>query len=318
MANGNQSANSSGDRPYAPGGLRPGDKVLFVFSLFTILMTLTRQRAVEHAGLQVAALGLFLLFILVLGRFPFPSRSLPLRILRVWYPVAAIPLLFMAVGKVVSVHSARDGDALLRSWDLALFGAHPSVALQATHHPVLTEALQLVYSSFYFIPVTIGLALFLRGRTGDYDQFVFLVCYGFCLSYLGYFLLPAISPSFGLHGHYAFPLEGVWAYGGLSALQTRLESIHRDCFPSGHTMMTLVFLHFAWRKTRKLFYVLLPVGIALIFSTLYLRYHYAVDLVAGLAAYLFCAASAAPLYRLLSGDRPGPPGRNPCTLGGIA
>lgn len=318
MANGNQSTDPSGNRPSATGGLRPGDKVLFIFSTFLILMTLTRYRALEHAGIQVAALILFLLFILVMGRVPLPCRKRSLRILRVWYPVAAIPLIFMAVGKVVSVHSSLDGDALLRHWDLALFGAHPSAVLQAVHHPVLTEVLQLVYSSFYFIPVTIGLALYIRGRADDYDQFVFLVCYGFCLSYLGYFLLPAISPAFGLHGHYAFPLEGILAYGGLSALQTRLESIHRDCFPSGHTMMTLVFLHFAWCRTPRLFYVLLPIGSALLFSTLYLRYHYGVDLVAGLAAYLFCVASAAPLYRLLSGGRTGPAENNPRSPGGTA
>jgi membrane-associated phospholipid phosphatase len=43
-------------------------------------------------------------------------------------------------------------------------------------------------------------------------------------------------------------------------------------------------LYYAWKcRERKLFGVLLPVVTALIFSTVYLRYHYVIDVIAGIA-----------------------------------
>ncbi len=63
-----------------------------------------------------------------------------------------------------------------------------------------------------------------------------------------------------------------------------LEGNKRDCFPSGHTQTVLISLWFAFKYRRPLFWIYLPVIIALIISTVYLRYHYVIDLVAGVAA----------------------------------
>ena len=61
-----------------------------------------------------------------------------------------------------------------------------------------------------------------------------------------------------------------------------LEHTKLDAFPSGHTMITVTVLIVAWQRARKLFWYLLPVGTLLIFSTMYCRYHYLVDVIAGL------------------------------------
>ena len=55
----------------------------------------------------------------------------------------------------------------------------------------------------------------------------------------------------------------------------------RDCFPSGHTEIALVVLLYAWRFERRYFCGLLPAVGLLLFSTVYLRYHYVVDVLAG-------------------------------------
>jgi membrane-associated phospholipid phosphatase len=45
--------------------------------------------------------------------------------------------------------------------------------------------------------------------------------------------------------------------------------------------IALTVLLLSWKFERKLFRVFLPVVAALVFSTVYLRYHYVVDVVAG-------------------------------------
>jgi membrane-associated phospholipid phosphatase len=54
----------------------------------------------------------------------------------------------------------------------------------------------------------------------------------------------------------------------------------RDCFPSGHTCLTLMVLIDAWRHARRFFWFVLPAGILLFISTIGLRFHYGVDLLA--------------------------------------
>ena len=76
----------------------------------------------------------------------------------------------------------------------------------------------------------------------------------------------------------------------------QLERTKFDVFPSGHTMITTSVLIFAFRHDRKVFWFLLPVGVGLIFSTVYCRYHYAVDVLAGLALAFVSVPAGERLY----------------------
>ena len=62
-----------------------------------------------------------------------------------------------------------------------------------------------------------------------------------------------------------------------------MESCPRDCFPSGHTEIPLITLWLAYRFKRRLFWVYLPIVMGLVCSTVYLRYHYVIDVIAGMA-----------------------------------
>jgi membrane-associated phospholipid phosphatase len=82
----------------------------------------------------------------------------------------------------------------------------------------------------------------------------------------------------------------------------RAEGITRDCFPSGHTELTLLVLFYAHRFHTKVFWWLLPLGIGVIISTVYLRYHYVMDVVAGALVAVLVVMIARPLYRALGGN----------------
>jgi membrane-associated phospholipid phosphatase len=55
----------------------------------------------------------------------------------------------------------------------------------------------------------------------------------------------------------------------------------RAAFPSLHAAVSSVALIFAWRHVRAFFWILLPFALGLWVSTIYLRHHYFVDLLAG-------------------------------------
>jgi membrane-associated phospholipid phosphatase len=58
--------------------------------------------------------------------------------------------------------------------------------------------------------------------------------------------------------------------------------IRRDVFPSMHVAISFVVWLYAYRSSKKLFWILSPLILSLWFSTVYLRYHYLVDVLAGL------------------------------------
>jgi membrane-associated phospholipid phosphatase len=58
--------------------------------------------------------------------------------------------------------------------------------------------------------------------------------------------------------------------------------IRRDVFPSMHVAISFVVWLYAYRNSKKLFFILSPLILSLWLSTLYLRYHYLIDVVAGL------------------------------------
>ena len=226
--------------------------------------------------------------LLIAGATRFPGRGW--RLARDWYPLPLLPAAFRELYHLVHPIHPVDWDATLMAWDRAIFGVNPTVALEAWLHPLAVEALQLCYASYYFLPVILGWALYRRGRMREYREGLALILLAFFTSYLVYFLVPALPP---VRHEAALGHTRLWGqdpatlgYGlaqWIRVTLTALELEMRDCFPSGHTEVALVTLACAWRFHRGLFRGMLAPVLGLILSTVYLRYHYAVDVLAGAA-----------------------------------
>lgn len=174
-----------------------------------------------------------------------------------------------------------DRDSWLIAADRFLFGLDPTVWLQRITTPWLTELLQWIYATDYFLPLILLLVLYLQKRRIPFQKSVFILVVGYIISYLGYFLIPAIGPRFTLA--HSLPLQGILCRDELRDLIYCMNACPRDCFPSGHTEIPLLTLWLAHRYQRKIFRVYLPIVIGMIFSTVYLRFHYVVDIIAGAA-----------------------------------
>lgn len=216
-----------------------------------------------------------------------------LKLIHYWYPTALIFITYKQLFFMIRPIRLNDYDQLLIQFDRFIFQTDPTKLFFKIANPFFTELLQLVYFSFYLIPVGLALFLFLEKRRNETDFAVFSIVYGFFVSYVGYFMLPAIGPRFTLHDFYFTDLELpglllaeplrhlINAGGSVNMGQSIAESFQRDVFPSGHTMITLIVMYFSVKLKSTIKYFLLTAGTLLIFSTVYLRYHYGVDVIAG-------------------------------------
>jgi len=244
------------------------------------------------------------------GRWP--------RRLRLLYLFPVIPIYFTSAGYISYPLHGHDFDSMFIAADRLVFGVNPTVWL-FEHFPTwpwLTEYLMICYLLFYFLPLGLAIELYQTARKHDADhtipftfgiirsgdkpepleQVVFIIVYGFLLSYLGYMLFPSIGPRLTLHNflNLSNELPGLYLTEPLRRLLDRgegimpgmtmpdiLKHVNRDAFPSGHTDITLLTIILAFQFRSRLRWPITVIGTSLIFSTIYLRFHYVVDLVGG-------------------------------------
>ena len=242
-----------------------------------------------HAML-VLALGIFLL------RLP-PIPTGWVRFVRWWYPALLIPFIFSELQYLVHPINPVDIDAQLMAIDYALFGVHPTVWCERFTVPWVTEYMQLAYVTFYFLPFILCVPLYRQGQFLAFRMSLCALLLSYYVSYLLYFLTPARGPRFYLAASHTLPLTGLWLTTPLQAILDALEGIQRDAFPSGHTAIAIVVLALAARYQRRLFYPLLGMTVSLVVSTVYLRYHYVIDVIAGMLLAVWCLGVTFWLYR---------------------
>ena len=289
--------------------LKAFDLVVVVFFIFLIIINIIFHSRVKYWIFFIITDLAIILFAFALGYFEEKYSNRFWRIIHYWYIAPLILFTFKELYFMIHPIRVQDYDYLFIKIDHWLFGVNPTQWLQQFTNPLLTEILQIVYGSFYFLPIILALALLRNKRYFAVDFAVFSIVYGFFLSYLGYFALPGIGPRFTLHNFNLINVElpGLWLTNSLRELVDIGESIpagvsnpaaivQRDVFPSGHTMITLIVIYLSIKLKSRSRYFLVPVGILLIFATVYLWYHYVIDLIGGIIFMIFSVWSGKYIF----------------------
>ena len=287
--------------------LRAVDALTIVFSFFLLFLSLLFAAKIHEWGYLVVINIFSTLVITVLAYSS--KKNAALRFMHDWYPVPVIFLIFKEVYVVIQSLGLHDLDATLISIDRAIFHVDPTVWLSQFTTPFLTELLQLAYVSYYFLMITLGVEVLLKRERRDFSFVIFTITYGFYLSYLGYLAFPAVGPRFTLHsfGSLDHELPGLFLTEPLRNFINAGESIprdavnpialaQRDAFPSGHAQMTLIVMFLAYQFRLRSRWPLYIMGTLLIISTVYLRYHYVVDLLGGALFMVFTVWSAPKIF----------------------
>jgi len=263
--------------------LEPVEWLTFLMAIFLSLLMAFHGLIAEAVAAFLLNLGIIAL-VFVVPRLATGGGGGWAKPFRDWYLLPVIPVLYLDICHLVYLINPPDADQLLIRLDrLAFAGRDPTVLLEAVTFPHLTEVLQIVYGSFYFLPFSLCLALYLRGEREAFKTASTLILFGFYLSFIGYFLVPAIGPRHTLSDLQNLPLSGLWTFEALRGLLDVFPFPPRDCFPSGHTLVSVLTLSLAYRYLRHRFGLYLGWSSLLIFSTVYLRYHYVADVIAAVA-----------------------------------
>jgi membrane-associated phospholipid phosphatase len=196
-------------------------------------------------------------------------------------------------------------DHLFAGYEQLLFGCQPALLFSETiTHPVFCELMHLGYVSYFPLIAVVTLFYFFWRYT-EFNRTVFVILTSFFFYYVIFIFLPVTGPQYyyaavglediaqgiipNLHDYFATHDEALPMPGNSNGFFYQcVASAHETgerptaAFPSSHVGITTILLFLAWRtKNRRLFYCILPFYVLMCLATVYIRAHYAIDVIGG-------------------------------------
>jgi hypothetical protein len=196
---------------------------------------------------------------------------------------------FLQLHLILPAVSDRVLDGALYRLDLAVFGFEPAQSWDRFVTPRTTEWFSFFYYSYFFLlcAYLLPMALFerrIRILSELSAGLLFVVCVGHCL----YLAVPGRGPWAHLAGQFHHELQGgTWWPLVRKAVDSVDGSARKDIFPSLHTACPTFLTLFTFRNRAAAPYrYVWPVTAfftsQIILATMFLRWHYLIDVVAGL------------------------------------
>jgi membrane-associated phospholipid phosphatase len=219
--------------------------------------------------------------------------------LRHFYPVLLYTWFFTETGWLNRMFFSEYMDPTVIRWDQALFGCQPSVLfMDKLPWLAVSELFYAAYFSYYVMISGVGLALYVRDRQ-QFFHYVSVVSFVFYLCYAIYIVVPVIGPRVFFHdvAGYTLPRE-IQALASTDAYPNAVQNgiffrimawIYQvfeapgAAIPSSHVAVALCTVFFSFQYLRRIRFLHLATAILLCLSTIYCRYHYVADVLAGLA-----------------------------------
>lgn len=184
-------------------------------------------------------------------------------------------------------------DAALLRMDHAVLGTTPALWLERISTPAVVEWFSFFYYGYYLLIGThIVLALWITPSARSQELLLGLVLVT-AFGHAAYTLVPGVGPYAFSGVGFTHALSGGVFFARVQATVAQAGA-HLDIFPSLHTAHpVLIALHALRHRTSRIYRFTWPLIVFaagnMVVSTMLLRFHYAVDVVAGLA--LACAVS---------------------------
>lgn len=216
--------------------------------------------------------------------------------LRWFLRTAAVLLLtsfiFNEMGKIIHIFFSGWFDNLVMKWELAAFGVHPTVWLQQYTVPAVTELVMFAY--VVYVPM-IPYVAWLSNRKGgekELESYLTTVVLASLVCYVGFVLFPVACPVRMIGDLHTVPLEGYF-FTWITELMRENVHFPGGCLPSPHVAVSTVMILTMRKHSRLIFWLFLPLVLMIYISTVYGRFHYLSDGIAGLLVG-FLAAWAGP------------------------
>ena len=255
--------------------------VTFAYLAWMIGALTVFHRNIPHAAWFVVGHCWIAFGILCLAWAASQSSSRVLQFVRSWYPLPLYIFLFEELNALVHLILPGWFDRWIIQYDHNLAGVYPWVWLARFSGPAMDEFMQFSYMTYFLYLLILPAILYAYQDRLAYWNVMVSTAIAHYSVYVIAILVPIQSP---YHVFYSTqpepPPPGVFT-AAIDLLE-RYARVRGAAFPSAHVAGSMVALLAACRYRRWLFWVCLPFFISMCVSTVYGRYHYVADVLAGI------------------------------------
>ncbi|HYW96476.1 MAG TPA: phosphatase PAP2 family protein [Bacteroidales bacterium] len=261
------------------------EKAAIAYLLITFLFIIFSGSRLDNNLLHLVMRGSIITVILFL---PFLEhlydRPRLIKAIRIFFPFVLLPFLYNETDYLNNVLFTNDLDPFFSGLESTLFGTQPSLEFAAMiHSDLFADLMYFGYFSYYCLAIGIPLYIYFKTGTREGEQFAFVIIASFLFYYLVYIILPVAGPQF-YYANTPAALPDGYVFGPLMRFISAAGEGRTAAFPSSHVSICLMLLYGCFRYARTLMPLVLPVAVLLLLSTVYLRAHYAIDVIAGMIA----------------------------------
>ena len=171
-------------------------------------------------------------------------------------------------------------DEFLSNLDQTIFNFQPSIEFSKHFNSLFfSELFYFGYFCYYLLPLVVFGILY-KFLPQKIEEFGFILITSFLLYYFIFIIIPAEGPQF----YFTFPdnyIEAQGIFGNAIKLIQKNGEAPTAAFPSSHVGISWIVIFWLYQNFRKSVKYFLPFVILLMFSTVYIKAHYFVDVVAG-------------------------------------
>ncbi len=198
-----------------------------------------------------------------------------------------VQLSYFVLRALLPVANHHAYDAQLTAIDVRLFGVEPTLWVDRFVSSATTEWFSFFYFGYFFV---LGvhfwpIVLFTRDQR-RLNRFALSSLLLFCTAHVFYMIVPGYGPYAHLAGSYQHALpHGYWYDVVLKAVAA--GGAQKDIFPSLHTAAPTMIAFYSFRNRDILPYkytwpIISFIAVNIVGATIFLRWHYAIDVVTGL------------------------------------
>ncbi len=203
-----------------------------------------------------------------------------LRIFRDWFPFILLSSCYYALYTNLLLRvNPHTADAALSRIDAALLGDQASFLLEPWINPWVTDFFSLVYFSYVFSLPIVALYFYLGKQQPVFRRVMMGYLTLMLLGITSYILVPAIGPGTYFEARFTHDLHGHAISRGVDYIIWNGRVAH-DCFPSLHVGIPFLLSLYLRDYRKKAFIPVLAYVVLMGCATVYLRYHYFIDVIA--------------------------------------
>jgi membrane-associated phospholipid phosphatase len=131
------------------------------------------------------------------------------------------------------------------------------------------------------------------------EQTIFVIICSFIFYYLIFIIVPVAGPQFYFVDNPGKPPEG-FVFGNVLRIIQHFGEGRTAAFPSSHVSICLMIVWACFKSANRLLWIIIPIAILLILSTIYIRAHYVVDILGAVIFTPMIYLISSRIYRMFS------------------